>query len=81
MAVQARYLCGESDHLKREQGMAESQGDLEATSSVALRAFGVFWAMTQCIMYRRWHVRAILWRAVWEIDELAKDCSCEVTEE
>jgi hypothetical protein len=37
--------------------------------------------MTQCIMYRRWHVRAILWRAVWEIDELAKDCSSEVTEE
>jgi hypothetical protein len=50
MAVQARYLCDESDHLKREQGMAESQGDLEATSSVALQAFGVFWAMTQCIM-------------------------------
>jgi hypothetical protein len=42
----------------------------------------LFWAMTQCIMYRRrWHVRAILWRAVWEIDELAKDCSREVTEE
>jgi hypothetical protein len=61
--------------------MAESQGDLEATSSVALRASGVFWAITQCIMYRRWHVRAILWRAVWEIDELAKDCIREVTEE
>jgi hypothetical protein len=38
--------------------------------------------MTPCIVYRQWHVRAILWRAVWEIDELAKDCSItEVTEE
>jgi len=38
-------------------------------------------AMTQCIIYRRWHVRAVLWRAVWEINELAKYCSSEVTEE
>ena len=30
-------------------------------------------------MYRRWHVIAILWRAVWEIDELARDGSSEVT--
>jgi hypothetical protein len=32
-------------------------------------------------MYRPWHARVKLWRAVWEIDELAKDCSREVTEE
>ena len=78
MAVQTRYLSNESDHMKREQGTAKSQGDLEAASSPDLRSFCV---MTQCFKYRRWHVRAILWRAVWEIDELAKDCSSEVTEE
>jgi hypothetical protein len=78
MAVQTRYLSNESDHMKREQGTAKSQGDLEAASSLDL---GSFCVMTQCFKYRRWHVRAILWRAVWEIDELAKDCSSEVTEE
>lgn len=82
MAEQTRYLGDESDHMKREQGTVESKGDLEATSSLSLGTFGVFCAMTPCIVYRRWHVRAVLWRAVWEIDELAKDCSStEVTEE
>jgi hypothetical protein len=40
MAVQTRYLSDESDHMKREQGTAESQGDLEATSSVAFGGLG-----------------------------------------
>jgi len=64
--------------MKRLQGTAESQGDLEATSSLSLGPW-TFLTMTQCIMYRRWHVRSILWRAVWEIDELARDGSSEVT--
>jgi len=36
MAVQARYLSEEGDHMKREYGTAESQGDIEATPSIGL---------------------------------------------